>query len=294
LQRALGVAFTLGRAHELTDTCPWPADATTVCSFGDASANHSTAVGAINAALNATYRGLDVPLLFLCEDNGIGISTKTAAGWIESTYANRTGLTYLTADGGDLPATLTAATAAADSVRRHRRPAFLHLHTVRLMGHAGSDYEAAYRSPRDITTDYSRDPVLTTARLLVDNGHLSPTEVLDLYEHKRATVMGLAKEELAELPQLKSAAPVVQPLTNPCATPSEPRSPHRGVRKARHWLNPSTPQELPALCRSSSNPSRCTTPAGCTRIVTTPGSLRPQTTSTPPWAQHAPTAKGQT
>jgi 2-oxoisovalerate dehydrogenase E1 component len=229
LPRAFGVAFTLGRAHRLTDTCPWPADAIAVCSFGDASANHSTAVGAINAALNATYRGLDVPLLFVCEDNGIGISTKTPAGWIESTYANRAGLTYFTADGSDLTATLTAATAAADSVRRHRRPAFLHLHTVRLMGHAGSDYEAAYRSPRDITTDYSRDPVLTTARLLIDNGHLSPAEVLDLYEHKRATVMGLAKE-VAELPQLKSADAVAQPLANGLrdakrASQSAPRCP---------------------------------------------------------------------
>ncbi len=228
LPRALGVAFTLGRAHKLTNACPWPADAITVCSFGDASANHSTAVGAINAALNAGYRGLEMPLLFVCEDNGIGISTKTPAGWIEASYANRAGLSYFTADGSDLAAALTAATAAADSVRRHRRPAFLHLHTVRLMGHAGSDYEAAYRTPRDITTDYARDPVLATARLLVDNGHLSTAEVLDLYEHKRATVMGLAKE-VTELPQLDSADAVAKPLTD-------------GLRAAKRAAHQATPR----------------------------------------------------
>lgn len=229
LPRALGVAFTLARAHKLTDACPWPDDAITVCSFGDASANHSTAVGAINAALNASFRGMEVPLLLVCEDNGIGISTRTPAGWIEASYADRKGLTYFAADGSDLTATLAAATAAVDAVRVHRRPAFLHLHTVRLMGHAGSDYEPGYRSARDIAADYARDPVLTTARLLVDNGHRSASEILDLYEHKRATVLGLAKE-VAELPQLDSAAAVLTPLTDglrharqaTTATPSGP------------------------------------------------------------------------
>ena len=63
-------------------------------------------------------------------------------------------------------------------------------------------------SPRD----YARDPVLATAQLLIEQGHRSVAEVLDLYEHKRATVMGLAKE-VAQLPQLNSAAAVTEPLT---------------------------------------------------------------------------------
>ena len=50
LPRAVGVAFSIARARKLGVDCPWPEDAVTVCSFGDASANHSTAVGAINTA----------------------------------------------------------------------------------------------------------------------------------------------------------------------------------------------------------------------------------------------------
>ena len=46
--------------------------------------NHSTAVGAINTAIHAAYQGLPLPLLFVCEDNGIGISTKTPQGWIDA------------------------------------------------------------------------------------------------------------------------------------------------------------------------------------------------------------------
>jgi len=211
LPRAVGVAFSTARARKLGVDCPWPENAVTVCSFGDGSANHSTAVGAINTAMHSAYQGLPMPLLFVCEDNGIGISTKTPSGWIAQTYGHRAGLEYFVADGSDLTAAYAAAAAAAAWVRAHRRPAFLHLRTVRLMGHAGSDYEPAYRRPDEIAADYDRDPVLCTAKLLISGGHLSPPEVLDRYEAKRSEVLGLARE-VSELPQLDSAAAVMKPL----------------------------------------------------------------------------------
>jgi len=211
LPRAVGVAFSIARAKKLGVACAWPEDAVTVCSFGDASANHSTAVGAINAALHAAYQGVPMPLLFVCEDNGIGISVQTPRGWIERTYSGRDGLAYFAADGSDLAATFDAATAAADWVRSRRRPAFLHLRMVRLMGHAGSDFEPAYRRPEEITADYDRDPVLCTAKLLIETGVLTPEEVLARYEAKRANVIELA-DQVGELAQLDSAQAVMEPL----------------------------------------------------------------------------------
>lgn len=211
LPRAVGVAFSIARTRKLGVACPWPDDAVTVCSFGDASANHSTTVGAVNAALHAAYQGLPMPLLFVCEDNGIGISTPTPHGWIARTYGNREGLRYYAADGCDLVDAFDTARAAADWVRRERKPAFLHLRTVRLMGHAGTDYEQAYRRPADIVGDYARDPVLNTARTLVAQGILTSAEVLQRYEDKRAEVMDLARD-VSGSPQLDSAAAVMQPL----------------------------------------------------------------------------------
>ncbi len=211
LPRALGVAFSIARAKKLGVACPWPVDAITVCSFGDASVNHSTAVGAINAALHSAYQGVPMPLLFVCEDNGIGISVTTPRGWIQHTYGNRDGLRYFEADGSDVAATYDAAAAAALWVRVHRRPAFLHLRMVRLMGHAGSDYEPAYRQPAEIAADFDRDPVLCTAELLINRGALTPAEVLERYEAKRATVFELARE-VGDMPQLGSAAAVMTPL----------------------------------------------------------------------------------
>ena len=91
LPRAVGLALSLSRAQRLGDRVGVAGRQRRGVLFGDASANHSTAAGAINSALNASFRGLPVPLLFLCEDNGLGISVPTPAGWIESAYGSRPG-----------------------------------------------------------------------------------------------------------------------------------------------------------------------------------------------------------
>jgi 2-oxoisovalerate dehydrogenase E1 component len=211
LPRAMGLAFAIERGAKLGVPGEWPLDSVVVCSFGDASANHSTATGAINTAIYCHYQGLRMPLLLVCEDNGIGISVRTPTGWIEEAYGHRPGLRYFTADGWDLAQTLDTARRAVEWVRTRRAPAFLRLRTVRLMGHAGSDVETAYRRPSEITADLPRDPVLCTARLLVQTGVLSAEEVIGRYERARDEVARLADDAIAR-PRLESAREVVAPL----------------------------------------------------------------------------------
>ena len=218
LPRAVGTAFAVERARKIGCPAPWPDDAVVVCSFGDASVNHSTAAGAINSAIQIGFRGLPLPLLLVCEDNGIGISVPTPAGWVAHAYGNRPGLAYFAADGCDLGEAFACAQRAAQWVRTRRRPAFLHLRTVRLMGHAGSDVESAYRRPDDIAADLARDPLLNTARSLVEAGLLTPTQVLKRYQVVRAEVMAVA-DEVVGAPQLDSAAQVMAPLAP--ANPAE-------------------------------------------------------------------------
>ena len=153
LPRGVGLALGIGRAVKLKVDCRWPRDAVTVVSFGDASVNHSTAVGAINAACYTAYQGIPVPLLLVCEDNGIGISVPTPRGWVAATYRDRPGLEYLAADGCDPVAAYDAAVTAAATARMKRRPVFLHLSMVRFLGHAGSDAESAYRSSAEQAAD---------------------------------------------------------------------------------------------------------------------------------------------
>jgi 2-oxoisovalerate dehydrogenase E1 component len=210
LPRSVGLAIALHRAHRLGVDCEWPEDAIVLCSFGDASANHSSATGAINTALATAFRGLPVPILFVCEDNGFGISVPTPSGWIEGAYRSRPGLTYLLADGSDPATAWPAIVQAVGIVRDQRRPVFLHLRTVRFGGHAGSDAEISYRKPREIEADYARDPLLSTASCLRATG-ASAADILARYDAIRRQI----DEEvggLADDPRLGSAAEIMAPL----------------------------------------------------------------------------------
>ncbi|MBB4935697.1 2-oxoisovalerate dehydrogenase E1 component [Streptosporangium album] len=209
LPRAMGVAFAIERARQLGLPGAWPADAIAVCSFGDASVNHASALSGLNAAAYGSYQGLGMPLLFVCEDNGLGISVRTPDGWVEA--ARHRMLEYFTADGCDLADIHDVARSAADHVRTHRSPALLHVSTVRLMGHAGSDVEMSYRTKREINADLERDPLVATARLLVEAGLTTPDELLLRYETTREHLFKMAMEG-SRRPRLTSAADIMEPL----------------------------------------------------------------------------------
>ncbi|HUH17529.1 MAG TPA: thiamine pyrophosphate-dependent enzyme, partial [Methylomirabilota bacterium] len=99
LPKAMGLAFSLARARRLGVASGLREDAIAVCSFGDASANHATALSAINTARYAVRLGQPMPLLLVCEDNDTGISVPTPQGWIADTFGNQPHLRYVLADG---------------------------------------------------------------------------------------------------------------------------------------------------------------------------------------------------
>ncbi|MEV6798267.1 thiamine pyrophosphate-dependent enzyme [Micromonospora rifamycinica] len=223
LPRAVGLGLAVERLRRI-DTAgrrddpagpprsPWPRDAIVVCSFGDASVNHASATAAFNTAGWYDHTGLRIPVLFVCEDNGLGISVRSPDGWVERALRSRPGVRYFTADGTDPVAAYAVAAEAAGWVRRHRRPAVLHLRTVRLLGHAGADAERAYRSTAEIAADEARDPVLATARLLVEAGVATGEELLARYDERGWQVRRTAEEVLDE-PKLATPAEVVAPLS---------------------------------------------------------------------------------
>lgn len=187
LPKALGAAFAIELKKRLeknqTDTSvPLPdaktADPIVICSFGDASANHASAQAAFNSAAWTSYQGLALPLLMVCEDNQIGISTPTPAGWIAKRLQSYADIAYFTADGRDLSASYHAAKSAADYVRLHRKPAFLHLKTIRLFGHAGADAEATYLSQSQIAQNHANDPLWFGAAYILSKGWLNATQLL--------------------------------------------------------------------------------------------------------------------
>ncbi len=192
LPKAVGTALGIELGKRSNSGLKIPDDSIVICNFGDASSNHSTAQGAFNAAAWASYQGLDVPLLFVCEDNGIGISVKTPQGWIERNYKHRPGLQYFKADGLDLANGYRQVKRAVDFCRFERKPVFLHLQTTRLMGHAGTDFEVDYRDINELEAEEAKDPLLKSAKIAVDAGLMTADDVLDLYQRMNDRCMSSA------------------------------------------------------------------------------------------------------
>ncbi|MEM7570115.1 MAG: thiamine pyrophosphate-dependent enzyme [Pseudomonadota bacterium] len=218
LPKAVGAAYSVGLARRLKPEHQALAkDAIIYCSFGDASLNHSTAQGAINTACWTAYQSVPMPLLFVCEDNGIGISTRTPKDWVSASVQARPGLKYFRCNGLDLVDTFAAAKAASDYVRKTRKPAFLHMSCVRLYGHAGADVQTAYMSKEAMEADEANDPLLHSARRLMDLGLMTADEVLAAYTNMGGRA-ARAAEHVITRPKLKSASDVMESLVPPKRT----------------------------------------------------------------------------
>ncbi len=215
LPKAVGAAYAIGatRRHH-PEHAELPEDAIIFCSFGDASANHSTAQGAFNTAQWTSFQSIPLPLLFCCEDNGIGISTKTPKGWIAATFSNRSGLKYFSCDGLNIFDTFWVTQQAAAYVRRRHKPAFLHIRTVRLYGHGGADMPTSYLSTSEVEAEEANDPLLHSVRLMHQSGAMQPDEALIVYNDTCARVARVADQAITR-PRLQNAKEVMAALIPP-------------------------------------------------------------------------------
>jgi 2-oxoisovalerate dehydrogenase E1 component len=215
LPKAVGAAYSIGAARRMRPEHALLAeDGLVICSFGDASLNHSTAQGAINAAGWTSYQGIPLPLLFVCEDNGIGISTKTPDGWVSANLQARPGLTYFHADGLDIYDTYRVAAEAAAFVRARRKPAVLHLRTIRLYGHAGADVPTTYLPKAEVEAEEAQDPLLHAVRLLDQAGVMAPAQALGIYDDTLVRIARVADRAIRR-PRLQTAPQVMASLIPP-------------------------------------------------------------------------------
>ena len=230
LPKAVGLAIALARPRRARSGAPRPttgragvadlapaplaplagADPLVVCSFGDASFNHATAQASFNAARWARRRGSAVPLLLVCEDNGLGISVPTPHGWIADSVRGMDGIVLVEADG-PVDVVHGQVEAAARTAREERVPVFVHLRTVRLGGHAGSDPEAAYRDRSAIEADLERDPVALAFERALELGIVDVERCRRLVARVREEVRA-AVDGAASAGGLRSAVDVMEPL----------------------------------------------------------------------------------
>lgn len=212
LPKALGAALSITRAKELNIASKLNPDSVILCSFGDASVNHASAQTTLNACSWIAQQSYPLPMVFICEDNGIGISVPTPAHWIEESISKRPGLHYIACDGLNIADAYAAAQEAEYLARVKKQPVFLHMRCVRLMGHAGSDIESQYCSQAEIEFRESQDPLLHTAGLLHKESWMSIQAMLSLYQDNKDLIEAKALEAIKE-PKLLSAETIMSSLT---------------------------------------------------------------------------------
>jgi 2-oxoisovalerate dehydrogenase E1 component len=227
----VGTAFSIGLNKKLSRDGVLPEDGVVICSFGDASLNHSTAQGAINTASWSAYQGADMPLVFVCEDNGIGISTMTPDGWVADSIKGRAGLKYFTCNGLDVLESYKVSKEVEAYVREKRKPAFLHMNCVRLFGHAGPDVQNSYLSVKEIGRMEAHDPLLYTAGALMASKVLGADQVLALYNETGERV-ARAAEEVIKRPKLESAKDVAATIVPPKRDLTPMTLPDKRLRQA--------------------------------------------------------------
>lgn len=162
-------------------------DAIAVCMFGDGAANRGPFLEGLNWA--ALYK---LPVLFVCEDNGVAAFTATAsvtAGPGVAERAEALGVPATQVDGNDVAAVDAAvARIVADMRGKHTGggPHLLHAKTYRWTGHTSTD-QAAWRDPAEVAAGKARCPIAKLRQMLTTAG---------AHETELATIERAASDEM--------------------------------------------------------------------------------------------------
>lgn len=155
---AVGAAFANKRLHPGRVVASF---------FGDGASNE----GAFHEALNMASIW-KLPVIFVCENNGYGMSTSTAKSTAVESIATRASAYHMpgvTVDGNDVSAVDEAMSQAVARARKGGGPTLLECLTYRWRGHSKSDRNR-YRTRAEIDSWIEKDPIRRFEKELVEHG----------------------------------------------------------------------------------------------------------------------------
>ncbi len=167
--------------------------------FGDGATNQAYFFECLNFA-----KVLDLPVLFVCENNGYGEYTPTdavTAGEISS-RAEAMNVPAAAVDGMDVWAVREAALEAVERVRAEGGPRFVEARTYRFVGHSRSD-PGKYRPEGELERWQQRDPLLIAEQRLVEEHAVTAERLQEVAED--------VERELADVERAALAAPFPEP-----------------------------------------------------------------------------------
>lgn len=149
-------------------------DRVVVCFFGDGASNQGTTQEALNLA-----SAWDLPVIFVNENNGYGISCPTSKAMAITDIADRAAaydMPGVVVDGNDVTAVYEAVQAAVDRARRGEGPSLIECKTYRWRGHFEGD-ACVYRGKDEVDAWIKKDPLPRFTKKLLDEGILTQEEL---------------------------------------------------------------------------------------------------------------------
>lgn len=165
--------------------------------FGDGAMNEGAFHEAANLA--AIWK---LPVVFVCENNGYGMSSSTELAFAIDTLAER-GLGYgipgHRVDGNNVSAVYEATEAAVERARKGEGPTLLELVTYRWKGHSRSD-KNLYRTKEEIDEWKIKDPILFFEQVLLEAQLLSEEEIAQVHAEATSQVISAVNEAMKGVP----------------------------------------------------------------------------------------------
>jgi len=145
-------------------------DAVAACIFGDGATDHGTFHESLNCASL-----WDLPVVFLCQNNGYGEATAQAQHQKKKDISERAAaydMPGITVDGNDADACYEVISEAVERARAGDGPTLVEAKTYRLMGHFVGD-PMVYMPADEVAEAKAADPVPRYRQRLIDEGVLS-------------------------------------------------------------------------------------------------------------------------
>ncbi len=181
------VALATGMALQLKRT---KKDEIVVAFFGDGASSR----GIVHEAMNMASIW-NLPVLFLCENNGYGMSAPAEKMVSVSSLATR-GSAYSiesdSIDGNDVEGVYAKVKEVREWMAASSRPYLLEVRTYRFSGHSKSD-KRLYRTREEEAEWMKRDPIASYAHQLIERGVLTQEDLDALYAEERSAIDSIAQ-----------------------------------------------------------------------------------------------------
>ncbi|WP_338449485.1 thiamine pyrophosphate-dependent dehydrogenase E1 component subunit alpha [Niallia oryzisoli] len=175
-------------------------DNVAVCFFGDGASNE----GLFHEGLNLASI-LDLPVIFVCENNQFGEGTPFRYASASETVAERASaynMPGVRVDGMDVEAVYNATKEAIERAKSGKGPTLIECDTYRKYGHFEGD-EQKYKTDNDPNKD--RDPIIELREKALQNGWMTAEEADRIEAEAKETIKKAVEfAEASPLPDLET------------------------------------------------------------------------------------------